>query len=208
MTLSSRSVRSARRSTPKGRASACASRQAQRGVVLVIALILLVVISLLAVTSIRNASLSENVAGNARTAEMATQAADVALRHCEAALLSLMGGDTPFTTTFTAANVLDAKQPPRWQDMSAATGWDSSTAPVFVLPLALLNQLGLGFTTYQRAPECMVETVSTVTTGKSVFYVVTARGFGPEVPALVDGARKRPLGSEVWLQSSIELALK
>ena len=35
-------------------------------------------------------------------------------------------------------------------------------------------------------------------------YVITARGFGPEVPA-VDAARSRPRGSEVWLQSTIEI---
>jgi len=187
---------------------AAASRRGQRGVVLIIALLLLLVIALLTLNSIRSASSSENVAGNARTTELATQAADLALRHCEASLLSLMGGVIPYATTFVPANILPATQPPKWQDMSTQSGWDSSTAPVFVLPLALVNQPGMTFDTYRRAPECMVETVSADTTANSVFYVVTARGFGPEVPALIGGARIRPEGSEVWLQSNIELATK
>ena len=192
----------------QGRSRTAAARRGQRGVVLVIALVMLLVIALLTLNSMRNASSSENIAGNARTTELATQAADLALRHCEASLLYLMGGVTPYATTFAVANVLPATQPPKWQDMSTQSGWDSSTAPVFVLPLALLNQPGMTFDTYQRSPECMVETVSADTTANSVFYVVTARGFGPEVPALVGGARVRPEGSEVWLQSNIELATK
>ena len=185
-----------------------AARRGQRGVVLIIALVLLLVVALLTLNSMRNASSSENVAGNARTTELATQAADLALRHCEASLLSLMGGVAPYATTFVAANVLPAVQPPKWQDMSIQSGWDSNTASVFVLPLALVNQPGMTFDAYQRSPECMVEIISADTTANSVFYVVTARGFGPEVPALVGGARVRPEGSEIWLQSNIELAAK
>ena len=44
----------------------------QQGVVLVIALILLVLISLLAVNSVKNSGSSESVAGNVRTTELAT----------------------------------------------------------------------------------------------------------------------------------------
>ena len=33
---------------------------------------------------------------------------------------------------------------------------------------------------------------------------ITSRGFGPEVPA-ADNSRTRPIGSEVWLQSTLEL---
>lgn len=192
----------------QGRSRTASARRGQRGVVLIIALVLLLVIALLTLNSMRNASSSENIAGNARTTELATQAADLALRHCEASLLFLMGGVTPYATTFVAANVLPATQPPKWQDMSTQSGWDSNTAPVFVLPLALVNQPGMTFDTYRRSPECMVETVSADTTANSVFYVVTARGFGPEVPALIGGVRIRPEGSEIWVQSNIELVAK
>lgn len=176
----------------------------QKGVVLIISLIVLVVISLLAVTSLRNAGSSESVAGNARTTELATQAADIALRYCESSVLNVMGGPAAYATTFVAANILEGSEPPKWQDMSRQTGWDSvSTAP-FVLPLSSVNQAGMTFDIYKRPPECMVEKIPAVTTGTSTFYVITARGFGPEV-APADASRSRPVGSEVWLQSRIEI---
>lgn len=175
----------------------------QQGVVLVIALILLVLMSLLAVTSVRNAGSSESVAGNVRTTELATQAADIALRHCEASVLMLKGG-TAYTTTFANVNILAAQDPPKWKDMSHETGWDSSASSAYPLLLASVNPPGMTYDTYQRPPECMVEKQAAVTTGTSTFYVVTARGFGPEV-AKADAARSRPAGTEVWLQSHIEI---
>ena len=175
----------------------------QHGVVLVIALILLVLMSLLAVTSVKNAGSSESIAGNVRTTELATQAADIALRHCEASVLMLKGG-TAYTTTFANVNILEAHDPPKWKDMSSATGWDSNATSAFSLLLASVNPPGMTYDTYQRPPECMVEKQSAVITGTSTFYVVTARGFGPEV-AKADAARSRPMGSEVWLQSHIAI---
>jgi Tfp pilus assembly protein PilX len=85
--------------------------QPQRGVVLIIALILLVVISLLAVTSVRNAGSTATVAGNVRTTELATQAAEIALRHCESSVLAVVSGTSAYATTFDASNILTANTP-------------------------------------------------------------------------------------------------
>lgn len=174
--------------------------QAQHGVVLVIALILLVLISLLAVSSLRNAGSSESVAGNVRTAELATQAADIALRYCESKALEMAtAGVTPDSTPD------QWKTPATWDTPDTGKPWKVSASPsAFVLPATLVNQPGMTYDTYKRPPECMVERLPAVTTGTSTFYIITARGFGPEVAA-ADAARSRPTGSEVWLQSSIEL---
>lgn len=178
------------------------TRSAEHGVVLIIALILLVVISLLAVTSLRNAGSSESVAANVRTTEMATQAADIALRYCESQVLA-----TPTVAGFT---ILPMTTPPQWQNLSA---WDTATTSstvTFALPASDLNESGLS-TTYKRSPECMVECLKADCMHPSgipnttATFVVTARGFGPEVPALTGTTRIRPIGSEVWLQSHIEL---
>lgn len=174
---------------------------------MVVALILLVVISLLALTSLRNAGSAESVAGNTRTTELATQAAEIALRHCEASVLGSVnttaGGVSTYVTTFTGSNILPPSASPQWQNMAL---WDSSSTAVFVLPLTLLNQPGMTFATYQRAPECMVEQIpSASSTSTAIFFVVTARGFGPEVAALTGPARVRPVGSEIWLQSDIKM---
>ena len=198
-------------STIKSGTNSCIPHR-QRGVVLLIALVLLVVISLLAVTSMRNAGSAESVAGNVRTTELATQAAEIALRHCESSVLKIQTnaiGDTTslaatYPTTFNATNILPASTPAQWPNMAT---WDSSSSAVFVLPLPLLNQTGMTLTTYQRPPECMVESLPVMLPGSAAVnttasFVVTARGFGPEV-GVAAGTSRRPVGSEVWLQSHI-----
>ena len=178
--------------------------QAERGIVLVIALILLVIISLLAVTSLRNAGSSESVAGNVRTTELATQAADIALRHCESSAIKITklianASDTSaqatYPTTLVEANVQRVSTADQWKSV---TNWDSTTTAVFVLPPDLVGNTA----TYQRPPECMVESLTGVTpTGPPASFVITARGFGPEVAA----GTGRPAGTVVWLQSTIEI---
>jgi Tfp pilus assembly protein PilX len=178
----------------------------QEGVVLIIALILLVVISLLAVTSMRNAASSESIAGNVRTTELATQAADIALRHCESSVIKIekiRSGDTTsidatYPTTFATTDIQRLSTSVQWQ--STAT-WDSTSTATFVLPTTLL-----GTSTFKRPPECMVESLTGTTAaavGASAAFVITARGFGPEVAA-ADSTRSRPIGTVVWLQSTIQ----
>jgi len=177
------------------------ARQAQRGVVLIIALILLVIISLLAVTSVRNASSSEIISGTVRTSELAYQAAEIALRHCEASATKIVRNNavantSTYTTTITAANIVPVGTN-AWQ--TTAT-WDSGTSTNTYVVTSLT-----GTVTYQRQPECSIELLTTNTIAATavppVQFVVTARGFGPEVAS----GTGRPKGSVVWLQSTIEV---
>ena len=191
------------------------SAPAQRGVVLIIALIMLVVISLLATLSMRNATSSESISGNVRTTELATQAAEIALRYCEDAVAQMNGwpgtlNPLPVIPVFSSTPLWSAKN-----TSGVLTNWDGNTSsvapagPVLVIPGGSINQAGAGVT-FKRPPECMVErmqmadTTTTVTVAKT--YVITARGFGPDVAEDTDGTRPRPKsGSEVWMQSTIEL---
>lgn len=175
----------------------------QRGVVIIIAMILLIVISLLAVTRMRNASSSESISGNVRATELATQAADAALRHCEASAIKVvrvLSGDTTstqatYSTTLTQASISWAATANQWK--STAT-WDAGGTYTYKLPTSVVG----GTTTYKRVPECIVESLTGSTpVSQSASFVITARGFGPEVP---DGTG-RPQGTEVWLQSTIEI---
>ena len=192
------------RSIIKSDSSSVSRPTTQDGVVLIIALVLLVVISLLAVTSIRNAGSSESVSSNVRTTELATQAADMALRYCEAKAFEMRAADT------TPVGTLN-----QWKSMN---NWDGSWSDKsdlfknssFVLDGSVVNQSG---STYRRPPECMVEeqiplVVPSDPPLTSKFYTITARGFGPEVPALIGGNRIRPAGGEVWLQSTLEIEKK
>jgi type IV pilus assembly protein PilX len=178
-------------------------RRTQRGVVLIIALIMLVVISFMATLGMRNAASSEAVSGNVRTTVLATQAAEIALRHCEETTVQVVRAGAAAPTGF---SILAASSTPRWREVT--TTWDSSSTDVFQVPLTLVNQAGTA-ATFQRPPECMVENLRVITSAGvpsiTSSYVVTARGFGPEVPADPTSTRTRPVGSEVWLQSTIEL---
>lgn len=176
-------------------------RGTQRGVVLIIALVMLVVISLLTTLSIRSAISTESVSGNVRTTELASQAAEIALRYCESAVVQINSGTVTFTVTPT---ILPYQNPPQW--MSSTATWDISPSNAFVIPATYVNQ-ATGTATYKRQPECLVERMPVVTAGvlsNTSTYVITARGFGPEVAA-IDAARSRPQGSEVWMQSTIEI---
>lgn len=173
----------------------------QKGVVLIVSLIMLVIISLLATLSIKNAISTEGVSGNVRTSQLATQAAEIALRYCEDAVSQISTGSGTFTSLPTIQNYAT---PPLWQ---TATNWDSAGSAAFVVPTAFVNESS-GTATFKRPPECMAERMQVVDSGGAISttstYVITARGFGPEVAA-ADAARSRPVGSESWMQSTIEL---
>ena len=190
------------------------SPRSQQGVVLIIALILLVIISLLAVTSMRGASSAESIAGNVRTTELATQAAEIALRHCESSAIELAKPTGTYDTAgLSVASIWPVVSTPSQSTVTwQYTGmWDTATASstvTYALPLSMLNQSGMT-TTFNRPPECMVELLSGgMPTGLASVtpsaFVITVRGFGPEVPAAT-GTRIRPVGTEVWLQSTIEI---
>lgn len=186
------------RFVPSGRPAA------QGGVVLIIALVMLVVISLLTTLSIRSAVSTESVSGNVRTTELATQAAEIALRYCESAVVQVASGTVTYTVTPTIL-AYNAATFPLWK--STTTTWDISPSDAFVIPTSYVNQAA-GTATYKRRPECLVERMAVVTPAGALSttstYVITARGFGPEVPA-ADAARSRPRGSEAWMQSTIEI---
>jgi type IV pilus assembly protein PilX len=162
-----------------------AKRKSEHGVVLVITLITLLLIALLAASGMRNASSAEQVLGSVRTTVLAREAAEAALRFCEESVEN--GGGVPILNTGAT----------EWTNIEA---WDGADSAVFVLPAAVLNETELT-ETYRRMPECLVELIPATT----LTYVITARGFGPEIQAVVAGESRRPDGTEVWLQSHIEL---
>ena len=185
-------------------------RAKPRGVVLIVVLIVLGLLSLLAATSLRNASSTESIAGNVRTTELATQAAEIALRYCE--------------EFFAKKNAQDGTLLMGTMEWKSAANWDKTNSTAFKLPLDKVNPAGMS-PIYKRRPECYVEALTVLDTGQDVMsvdgtdfervlstdgiatnskstYLITARGFGPEVAAADDG---RPVGTEVWLQSQIKV---
>ncbi|MCX8517387.1 MAG: PilX N-terminal domain-containing pilus assembly protein [Rhodoferax sp.] len=188
----------------------------QRGVALVIALILLVVVSLLAARTLRNAASTEQVNSNVRQSQLAQQAAETALRYCEDAVVNWAGaatGSATFRFTTPASANPAELQTSMILELAAApiseiaTNWDANSTNAYplILPLSVVNPPGASYDTYQRPPECIIERLSPATASTYFSnFTITARGFGPEVSA-ADGSRSRPAGSEVWMQSTIEL---
>jgi type IV pilus assembly protein PilX len=183
-----------------------ASAQRQQGAVLIIALIMLALLSMSAATSMHQAQSTESISGSTRNTELASQAAEIALRHCRASVMKRMAiknDDTSsdialYSTTFTDAHISSSNS----TDWANVIGkWDAPSNHVFVLPLSLMGNSTL----YKRAPECMVES-ELPTMGETMLFVITARGFGPEVAA-ADAKRLRPIGTEVWLQTHLSLLI-
>lgn len=171
--------------------------QRQRGVSLIIALIVLIIIGLASASMMRGALVSDQVANNTRSQTLAAQAADVALRYCEQQLpacttVKCLAAPVPVPPATTA--------PGAWE---TSTNWFGSgrATSVNVVPSASVNSAAASSPLFSAAtlPECIVEHSPLSTTT----YVVTARGFSPDyVPDTSSG--KTVAGSVVWVQSIVK----
>jgi PilX N-terminal len=180
------------------------TRQAQRsyrekGVVLVVALLMLVVLSLLVAASIKGSGSSEAISSNNRTQTLAMQAADAALRYCEEGVKNQIIAGAVGVGIYNGLSITPEDMPAAG-DFTWATksNWNANpkTASIFVLdPVGGTSYLPAAI--YQRMPECMAQFVDAAKRN----VVVTARGFGPEVTTPAAGAASRePDGSQVFVQ--------
>jgi type IV pilus assembly protein PilX len=203
----------------------------QRGVLLIITLIMLVVISGVAALSIKGSGSSEALANNVRTQGLALQAAEAALRYCEIGAINqnLADRGEPLTKAPTQGFaglsfpirppplVIGGTTPPSYQpaDWQALTAWQGTAATYIAtpIPLATLDAMGSASSSsalvgsfasvYRRAPDCIVQYAEN--TGETIMTVV-ARGFGPEVAAApASNPGEIPHGSEVFLQAIVKL---
>lgn len=164
----------------------------QRGVALIVALVMLLVISIASVSVMRSAQTTDVVSENTRRQAQATQAAQAALRFCENAVVA--GTLAPATAAATVAQE-------EWQTFN---NWMSSTA------VSARRQVSRAFVTSTdtkvvrsatfKLPQCMAQ--SRTVTGGSV-VVITARGFSDNYTE--DTSGRTTAGSVVWLQSIISL---
>lgn len=106
-----------------------ASKQKQQGAVLIVSLILLVLMTIVAVTGMRRTSIEEHMAGNLRDQTVAFQAAEAALRDAEAYLADLLatsvvlpafdGTHGLYATSSTLMK--SVKSPTWWKDTNNST---------------------------------------------------------------------------------------
>jgi type IV pilus assembly protein PilX len=171
----------------------------QKGFILAIAMIFLLILTVLAITSIKRATVDEKVSGNLRAQNLAFQAAESALRFCQKNLeLSGPGGTLPLTPGTTETlnhipiliypnNVAPAITPPApivWTDLANWTNVNAVRLPANTIPNVAIQ------------PQCMIEEWPMKDLLKPKIYtayVITARGVGATANAVV------------WLQETLRV---
>ena len=152
-----------------------AARAYQRGSVLVVALIFLLLLSIVGLGAMQSSTLQERMAGNSRDMNTAFQAAEAALREAETYLTSVTLGT--FTSTGTDgryACTAGTECIPDWAD-SSSTGWKAKT--------------GTALNSVHKTPEYVIRRLPPIAdpSGSLVsdqpastleIYEITARGFG------------------------------
>ncbi len=179
----------------------------QRGVSLLIVLIMLVVIGLTSAVSLRSASSNERISNNFRMHALAEQYAEAALRYCETQL-SLADGARVDSLKDVSLTVFTGAAYPAWANPLTWTGTGGASASLTRVPEALVTSADSAFKPVQL-PQCAVEILSIPLTqngepaGAANAYVITARGFSTDYSASPQGASLT--GSVVWLQSVVSV---
>jgi type IV pilus assembly protein PilX len=160
-----------------------AAPAAQRGITLIIAMLMLVVIGLMSVGIMRNATSSDQVANNSRLQAQANQAAQMVLRFCEDQLAAGASGKVP---------PKDAPTPPAKPLWTVKTNWQA--APAGVAYTLQKTDIKGGDSNFPKVPP---QCISEVSQDNTAVYTITARGFSSDYSAATNS------GAIVWLQSTV-----
>ena len=154
------------------------SRMQQRGAVLIVVLIFMLIISLLGVASMRNATMQERMAGNNKDMNIAFQAAEAAVREAETAMTVLSnidfdGSNGLYLSCPDPTDTSTACSEPDWQQRNSA-GWkviDDDIPDVSRQPEYIIEQISATI-----EPGASLDSDRTIST--QGYYRVTARGYG------------------------------
>ena len=173
---------------------------AERGVVLPIALIMLVIISFAGLLAARNSASFEQFSNNLRTNQVARVSAEDALRQCERIARASVEGSAAFGSDvgkIYATNVISA-------DTEAAISagiWNirsnwaaSNTTTLITVTPSYTDSDAQSSAQIRNPPTCIIQAMV------NDRFLVTSRGLSND--ARVDaGSGRLTEGSEVWLQS-------
>lgn len=192
----------------------------QRGISLIIVLILVVVIGLTASSAMRSATSSQRVTNNLRMESMAQQYAEAALRFCEAQMAipdptplpqpipgrvgSLLDAQIQLVN-ITAANQPAWLNPVSWTGLAAAPQVAATPHAAATRTTLGAGQISSGVSTYTPTilPQCIVERQLLPGATPFTVIVVTARGFSTDYQQDANGNTTN--GSVVWLQSILNM---
>jgi type IV pilus assembly protein PilX len=136
----------------------------QRGVALIIGLVILVILALLGTTAYSVATQDERIAGNSRDRGRARDAAEAMLRECERVVRngaptfdSAGGSVTPNGATTTAKGGMYAAPAPGAPWQGEAVDWSKLTP--YTMPSAVTNQIATQDPSFakQATPQCVAE---------------------------------------------------
>lgn len=164
----------------------------QRGFVLVVSMIFLIVMTLLTITAINKSTLGEKITGNLRSQEMAFEAAEKGLRFCErqidlavgsVTIGNLRAGATVTVYESGLPNDADALEnfPQEW---ALASNWGASSTKATTLP----DNVSDSMKGVVEQPKCMIEKWSVLSNRSDKInwaYVITSRGVGNVDTAVV-----------------------
>lgn len=172
-------------------------RPTQRGVVLPIALIMLVIISFAGLLAARNSATFEQFSNNMRTNQVARVSAEDALRHCERIAIDSVDAGAAFPNEvlkIVAAEVtgddVSAIKAGVW---NTPANWGSASGNLITFARAYDSDVQT--TTAQRAndPSCIIQRMV------NDRFLITSRGLSADAQVNANGLLVE--GSEVWLQS-------
>lgn len=180
----------------------------ERGVVLVITLILIVILSLLGTVAIRNATQTERSINGVRTSQVAQEAAETALRFCEQiALFSEEGkpyeeyGTTGLTgKVITTVITSEQDTSAAWRTAGNWVGANAIVVPEHYYKKYKSAAVDTDATALTVAPRCMIQKIQSNSTPKLTGYLITARGFANNAKFESDTG-KVSYGAEAWMQS-------
>jgi Tfp pilus assembly protein PilX len=184
------------------------SRNSQRGIVLIVALVMMALIAISTAMVMKGALFQDKISANQRARGLAFNAAEMALRYCEARVTAntISAAQSSMPVTQVAA----FGRQPAWQNID---NWNSDTFRTIVPNTFAFDGSNA---TFSRAPECMIQRLNLpdttagggpagATAAAPEAYIVTARGFSPDY---AEQNNVPTSGSVIWLQSTIQIRLE
>jgi len=163
------------------------SRRAERGISLIIAMLMLVVIGLASAAIIRNATSADRAVNNNRLQTQANQFAQLALRFCESQVL-LFSQHQPYVIFVQAPAV----SPANW---TVKASWFNA---------AIAHTVASGEMTGATLPKVFPQCMAEQTAANPKIFTVTARGFSDDFTEDKND-HSTISGSVIWLQSTIQV---
>jgi len=161
---------------------------AQRGIVLIAALAVLLMLTLLSVGMFRSFGLEERITGNTREKQHAFYAAQSALQNAESWLSSGNSGNgVPCTLSTSATPVICTTNSAPSQQYLATTVWNTSFGTTYVPPTVSVNGTAtaqMTSTQYYANPQYAITALGADPSGTGTLFQVTSQGFGGNANAV------------------------